>query len=434
MPHPIPPSNAHLGSSAGSPKPQHILLTDKGIKALKPTGKRRTVWMQGLPGLGLRITPKGTKSFIYKYGFNGRDRWITLGQYPKIKIRDILTLYADTHEKVQSGEDPACPNDKDNQTLEQVPTVRKFSEEYIENYAKAGKKSWQRDESILINHVIPAWGNRELNKVTRRDVIALLDSIVAKGHLVQANRTLAIVRRMFNYAIDRDVLENSPCFRVKPPSSEIPKDRYLSLDEISIFWQKLETAPLQEKTKLALKLMLLTLQRSSEVLGIKTSELDLQNATWLIPKERTKNKKPHFVPLSPAAIGIIEKLISQAGPEGYLFASDKGVGHFHSTSISHAVSRNLEYFGLNKFTPHDLRRTGSTLLAAFRVSRFDRDRILNHTDRSIGATYDVYNYMDEKSAGLNLWADIVLQCAHIKTPINLKEMQKSFKHQDYIEN
>ena len=106
MPH-EPPSNKGL---SGSPKSEYVTFTNKSIQHLKPIEKRRIVWAKGLKELGIRITPKGTKSFVYKYDIDGQDRWLTLGQYPKLKLAEALKKYGEALEKVEEGNDPAKEN------------------------------------------------------------------------------------------------------------------------------------------------------------------------------------------------------------------------------------------------------------------------------------------------------------------------------------
>lgn len=399
---------------------------------MKPSEKRRVVWAKGLQGFGIRITPKGTKSFVYKYDVDGQDRLLTFGQYPKLKLAAALTKYAEALAKVEAGEDPSEEQVRINAENRKALTVSQLKEDYIEKYAKPRKRSWQEDDRILEHDVLPKWGNRKVSKVSRKDVIELLDSIVARGAPVQANRTLAVIRRMFNFAIDRDVLETSPCHRIKPPSSETAKDRYLTLDEIKTFWNRLDGAPLEKQTIAALKLLLLTLQRCSEVAGMNKSELDLKAGTWMIPGDRTKNKSPHLVPLSPLARQIIAPLLKTADDDGYLFHGKGKAPHLTNSAVSRAVIRNLDHFGIAKFTPHDLRRTGSTQLAAFKVPRFDRDRILNHTDQTIGAVYDVHEYEEEKRAALELWSDVVKAAAGSKGRVNTKKIKSRLKYPDYL--
>lgn len=429
--HSDPSSKPEKGSPSGSPK--SIAFTDKSIKSLQPTDKRRVVWARGLAGLGIRITPKGTKSFVYKYDIDGQDRWMTLGQYPRLKLAEALRKYGEALEKVQAGEDPAKDAVRSNRMHGKTLTVRQLADDYIEKYAKPRKRSWQEDRRILDHDVLPAWGSRNAAKIARGDVIALVDGIVARGAPVQANRTLAVVRRMFNFAVERDLVEFSPCHGVKPPSPESSKDRYLTLNEIRDFWNSLYTAPVTKRMKHAFRLLLATLQRSSEVIGMNAAELDMKNSTWIIPGTRTKNKQAHLVPLSPLAMGVIEELLDDMGDDGYLFPSEGRGDHMTSAALSRAISRNLDHFGLVKFTPHDLRRTGSTQLAAFKVPRFDRDRLLNHTDRTVGAVYDIHEYQEEKRAALTLWAEVIARSVASSESVDANALRAAIRYQDYFD-
>lgn len=147
-------------------------------------------------------------------------------------------------------------------------------------------------------------------------------------------------------------------------------------------------------------------------------------AAWIISATCTKNKRAHLVPLSPLAARIVAELIEDADDDGFLFPGKGSGDHLTNASLSRAIARNIDYFGLTKFTPHDLRRTGSTQLAAFKVPRFDRDRVLNHTDRSVGAVYDIYEYQDEKRAVLNLWADVVERSAAANGSVEVRKLRK----------
>jgi hypothetical protein len=173
LPHEIPLSK---GSPSGSPKTEFILFTDKGIQALKPSTGRRIVWAKGLKGFGLRITPKGTKSFIYKYDIDGKDRWLTLGRYPKLKLAEALKKYGEALEKVDAGEDPAEENVQLNIKNRNALTVRQLADDYIEKYAKPRKRSWKEDERILNHDVLDRWGTSKVSKITRRNVLDLLDN------------------------------------------------------------------------------------------------------------------------------------------------------------------------------------------------------------------------------------------------------------------
>ena len=164
-------------------------------------------------------------------------------------------------------------------------TVADLCNEYIERHAKVKKKSWKEDQRILNKDIIPGWNRRKASDIKRKNVIDLLDNIIERGATIQANRTLAVIRRMFNFAIEQDILEFSPCNGVKAPAKENIKDRVLSGEEISILWNQLDECKSMDRAiALSLKLMFITGQRKIECLHLKHSEID-NSGWWTIPKE-----------------------------------------------------------------------------------------------------------------------------------------------------
>ena len=146
---------------------------------------------------------------------------------------------------------------------------------YIERYAKLCKRSWHEDQRILEKDAIPRWRHITAKDITRRDVVALLDDIVDRGSPIAANRTLACVRKMFNYGVERSIFETSPCVAVKAPSKENRRDRVLSEDEIRAFWEGLERTTISIPIRYALKLQLVTAQRKGEVIAAEWPDFDL---------------------------------------------------------------------------------------------------------------------------------------------------------------
>ena len=157
---------------------------------------------------------------------------------------------------------------------------------------------------------VPAWRGTKAHGLTRHHVSALLERIVTRGAPIQANRTLAVVRKMFNFAISRGVIEVSPCLGVAMPAKENQRDRVLSDAEIIAFWKGIVHSGISEEVQLALKLQLVTAQRKMEVSSAEWKEYDLEQAIWTIPKDRAKNGRASRVPLSPLAVQIVTRLTS----------------------------------------------------------------------------------------------------------------------------
>lgn len=384
-------------------------FTEIFVRNLKPQAKPYTVRESG--GFSLRIRPSGVKSWIFTYDFLGQRRNLTLGVYPNLSLKAARSAHTEARELLAQGVDPAEQKQAAAQAkkLQRViearePTVAALVAEYLENHAEPKKKSWPEDQRILYKDVVPAWGHRKARDITRRDVVTLVDGIARRGAGIAANRTLAVVRRMFNFAIERGILDLTPVSHVKPPAKENRRDRVLNAAEILAFWEQLETTPMSQSIRLALKLMLATGQRKGEILNTQWPDVDLEAGWWTIPAERAKNGVLHRVPLNATALAILRELQALNLPRPWLFPSPCAGGKKPITamSVDHAI-RRCDFDGLAHFTPHDLRRTVATTLGALGFNRLIQDKVLNHVDRTVGGIYDRHSYDKEKQQALDAW-------------------------------
>jgi integrase len=220
-----------------------------------------------------------------------------------------------------------------------------------------------------------------------------------------ANRTLAVVRKMFNFAVGRDIVSVSPCLSVRAPAPEQQRDRVLTVDEICALWHALEGAKMMsEGSKLALKLQLATAQRKAEIVTAAWNEIDLTEKWWTIPPEKAKNKLPHRVPLSPLALELLQAAKNITGDSPWVFPSPQTDRHITPEAVDHALRRpGLEALGFT-FVPHDLRRTAASHMTGMGISRLVVSKILNHVERGVTAVYDRHSYDREKRQALEAWA------------------------------
>jgi len=378
-------------------------MTDTGVRNLKAKAQRYEVWEDGRTGFGMRVSPRGRKTFQFMYWHHSKARRMTLGIYGEITLAEARVKYAEAKKALTQGRDPAAETVEQRKAERDAETVADLVELYLEKWARPRKRSAAEDERILRKEIVPAWGNRKAKDVRRRDVIALLDGIVERGAPIQANRTLACVRRVFNWAIERDLLDASPFVRIKAPAPENRRDRALSDDEIATFWKGIDKARMSETIRLALKLQLVTAQRKGEIIASEWDEFDRENALWVIPASKAKNNEQHAVPLSPLALDVLDAIEANASGSRYLFPSPRGDQPVAGPSVDHAVRRNRDQIGVGDWTPHDLRRSAATRMAALGVDRLVLSKVLNHVDRSVTGIYDTHRYVDEKRAALERW-------------------------------
>lgn len=422
-------------------------LTDTAIKNLKPKKAKYFIhgdMSNGRHGFAICIYPastkypSGTKSWFFIYRFKGKRCFLPLGKYPTMSLADASREFEKHWQVFASGKNPTTVEEDKKIELEAAPTVKKLAEEYIERHAMANKKSWLEDQRILEKEVYPAWGKKKAHDITKRHVIDLLDKVVDRGSPQTANNIFKIIRKMFNWAVEKDRLKISPCLGVKAPASTIAKDRALNAAEIKLVWNSLDNpdVSMTVEVRKAIKLILLTAQRPGEVSGMHTQEID--GNWWTIPAERSKNKKAHRVYLPPLAQEIIADAIAEAKAareraevkkaweggqdnkaikilkdnkySGYIFPcphhkKDKPIERH---AFSKALKRNesedgSSTLGITTFTPHDLRRTAASFMAESGEMDEVIDAVLNHSKQGIIKVYNLYRYDKEKQQALEAW-------------------------------
>lgn len=372
-------------------------LTEKSIKRLAtPSTGHVIAWDSELPGFGLRTTANGVKSFILNYrNEDGVQRRLTIGRFPTLSPTAARLRARELKAKVELGSDP----------LEAKRTRRgemSFGE-LVDLFARRSlvtqKRGYER-ERYLRQDAIPWFGaNTKALDVKRRDVILLVEG-KAVASPIAANRLLSSIRRLYNWAIEQDLLEANPTTLVKRPGAEKSRDRVLSEDEIHTFWERLNTTQrMSEAVRVALRVLLITAQRPGEVCSMEWPELDLKRRWWELPREKTKNDRVHRVPLTALAV---EQLERQPRGDRWVFPSVKRKS-LRVLALSAALRHNQQHFGLERFTPHDLRRTAASHLGSVGVERFHISKVLNHAEREITGVYDRYSYDKQKRRALQRW-------------------------------
>ena len=405
-------------------------FTDADIRNLK-TDKRLQDQLEG-DGFGIRVYGTGAKVFFYAYTFDGKRRFLNLGAYdPKFETigldgKKIGSLayhrqkYVEAKNKLNKGIDPLLEKDMEKAERKRTPFVSDFIDEFIKSYAKKKTRGWKETERALKAELLLAWKNRKMNDIKRRDLTLLLDDIADRGAPVMANRLLAYTRKMFSYAVQRDVIEINPFSGMERPNTEKSRERFLTEQEIKTLWENLPSAVMSDPIRNALKLILITGQRPGEVIGLHRREIDEAGRWWTIPEQRSKNKLAHKVYLTDLAQEIIGE------KDGYIFESPQRtevIGNAEPIPSSYEVrtmtycikkslphtpeSQVVDILKVAHFTPHDLRRTVTTCMASMGIAGDVIDRVQNHISeqkKGVRHVYDRYDYAKEKQQALEAWS------------------------------
>ena len=396
---------------------QEIPCTDKTVQHLKPKSKRKTYWFKGLDGFGIRVSPKGSKTWIYTFRIDGRLRRMTIGRYPKMSLAEALEAYSKALDKKQKGIDPAFEKVEKNHFEFRAKTVEELFETYIEYCKSMGKKSWKREYNEINRDIIPKIGKMKVHHVKKKHLVPIFSHMIMVRNAPQGARHLfAYTRRMFNMAIMWDLIEVSPCTPIKLNISPNKRERHLSPKEIYHFWHSLENVNTVPVVRLALKFMLCTASRGIEVREMEWKHLDEKECVWVIPK--TKNSRMHRVHLSKLATSIIKEVKLYTSECDFVFGASKSplppkkkssdLQPFFRTSFCKTIRKLRKDDVFNEpFVPHDLRRTATTLVTAMGCPRYWAKLLLNHTDHDITGVYDQYAYDWEKKKGLEILGNTI---------------------------
>ena len=381
-------------------------LTVKAIEGIKTSAVRREIPDGEVRGLYLQVFPSGKASWSLRYRFGGRTRKLTIGPSPEIGLKDARDLARRAHVTIAGGEDPAAQKQA-SKVNARIPVDRDLIErvaaQYLARHVKALSDTTKQEVSRILNkEIIPAWHGRRLSQITRADIHELLDSIIDRGTPVAANRTLAWLKGMCNFAIERGIIEASPCARIKPPTVETARDRVLSDLELKAVWQAADA--LGWPYCGFIQLLILTGQRRNEVADLTWREIDFDNRLWTLPAARAKNDVEHTIPLSDLAVEILRAVPRIDGDYVFTITGRRPIqGH-------HVIKRRIDALMPPDIAPwvvHDIRRTVASGMARLGVNLPVIEKILNHVSGSFGGIVGVYqrhSFDAEKRIAMQTWA------------------------------
>jgi integrase len=405
-------------------------LTVQSVERLKADPAKRLEVPDGLlPGLYFVIQPSGARSWAVRYRHAAKPRKLTLGPFPALDLGTARARARQALQHAARGADPAAAKQEALRTARDDrpdrDSVAVIAERFLERHTRAKNKARTIDavERTFRKYVLPEWGSRRVQDVSRRDIVHLLDTIVDAGKPIAANRALADIRKFFNWCLDRSILDASPCVRIQPPATSKTRDRVLSDNELRLIWKAAERIGTPFGS--VVQLLMLTAQRRDEVSGLRRAELKAGGELWTIPAARTKNGRAHDVPLIEAAQAIIASVPRMAGSEfvftttgktaisGYSKAKERLDGVMLDIARDDAIERgdHPEKVTIEPWRLHDLRRTAASGMARLGFPVHVIESVLNHVSGQVSGVTAIYNrhsYLPEKRRALEAWAAHVM--------------------------
>ncbi len=376
------------------------VLTARAVAAAKPGPARQEIADAGQPGLYLVVQPSGAKSWAVRYRFDGRTRKLTLGPVGAVSLATAREKARAATGLLEKGVDPTDA-ERQAEVAERerkAATVAAMAAEFIERYARRRNRTWRETEANFRRYVTPAVGEKPITELRRRDVLRIVDGLVDTGRPYAAVQTLAAVRKLLAWCLEREIVETNVAAGIKTPVRLQPRERTLFDDEIKSLWQ-VATAGHYPFAPYV-QLLLLTGCRKGELAGLQWSDIDVGGRLITIPSERYKTGIAHAVPLSAQAMGVIAALPKFDGP--YVFSTTGGAKPISGfTQMKAHFDRKLPE--PLTYTLHDLRRTVRTGMSRLKIPPHIAERVLGHVQRGIERHYDHWHYLDEKRAALEAW-------------------------------
>lgn len=415
-----------------------IKLTALAVSRISPPPKGQVDYFDtSMPSFGVRVSVAGSRTFFVMTRLHGKLARLSIGKAkanddaPGISLAEARRMAGEWTELVERGIDPRQLKNQEKRENEDRAknTFRTVGERFMTQYVEPRLAANTRREyrRVLEGSDTAQWADRPITAIARADVRAVLDGIVERGSPSAANSTLRYLSKFFNWCADKDLLDIPPTDRLRAPAPKSIRERTLSEAEVAEVWHAIENAA-DQFTDL-FKLLLLTGQRRSEVGGmrwVELSNLDGDEPTWEIPSTRTKNKRPHLVPLAPPAATLVTGR-PEVDDAGYLFTT---TGETPLSGFSKAKRRVDEWIaverakaGLAPMTPwtlHDLRRTMVTMMNEhLEIPPHVVEACVNHISGSAKAgVAGVYNraiYLRERREAFNAWGEFVVRLTDMQS-------------------
>jgi integrase len=361
-------------------------LTELFVRKAKPQADAYLIWDTQQRGLVLRVQPTGKKSWNTIYSRHGRARWLYLGDANAIGLSDARKLAAKAMLAVAEGNDPAA----EKRAERSAGTFTDLATKYVELYAKKNNKSWAQADALVRRHAIARWGKLQASSITRGDVKQMMVRIHSPS---VANQTLAAVSAIFSWGMKQETVAANPCKLVERNESK-SRERVLSTSELPKFWQAF--GDLDPVRGAALKAILLLGQRPGECQNMRREHL--KDGWWEMPGgpiadiwPGTKNGRAHRVWLPKPVQALLNDGAADNGI-GFVFAGQRGGPVSHLDAAMRDICTRL---GIERATPHDLRRTHGSTITALGFGRDAMNRIQNHKEGGIADVYDRHHYEGE---------------------------------------
>ncbi len=396
------------------------ILTHRGVEALRPDVAAYRIPDLQCPGLAVRVAPSGLKTWDVAYRIRGAGigRRLSLGPFPAISLEAARERTSILTRAAKAGRDLIAEEKTAKVAAEGRTTVGQLIEVYL-NRKVRGRLRTSYEIEIRLKRILAPLKDRYAEEIHRRDLRAILDKVVDRGAVREAEKQRQLMRVLFRWALSQDLIENDPTAGIASYGSSPRRDRVFSAKEIKLLWTWLESCGIRPDYADALKLQLTIGARIGEVVGICPAEIDQETWLWTLPGIRSKNGRPRVTPLIGMARAIVQHRLKTTS-EGPLFRTENG-DPLTANSVSSLIANRRKEISIDHFTSHDLRRTVATGLVDLGFSLEVVAAVLGHEAggkdvRTLVRHYVRSDLVERKRQALQSWNDRLRQILFEKNP------------------
>jgi len=398
-------------------------LTDTQIKQAKPKAAEYNLSDGG--GLALRVKTNGTKIWLFNYytPLTKKRTNISLGTYPDVslgKARDERQVY---RSQLADDIDPAeyRKQQEANNTLAHSNTLENVYRQWLTTKQDKSASYLHRLTKALELHIIPALGDTPIHKINAPDTIKVLQPIAERQALETVRKLIRWLNEVMTFAVNTGLVHSNPLSGISKAfkAPKVENRPTIKPEELPDFLKTLGSAQITLTTRCLIEWLLHTMVRPGEAAGAKWAEINFETKQWVIPAERTKQRREHIVPLTNQTLAILDTIKPVSGHREYIFPSaHKPKGPINASSANMALKR-MGYKG--RLVTHGIRALASTTLNEQEFSQDVIEAALAHVDRnSIRATYNRAQYLEQRRVIMQWWSDHIEQCATGKMPVATK--------------
>lgn len=343
---------------------------------------------------------------MLRYRHGGKAKELSLGRYPDLPLVKVRKDAAEMRVAVAKGVDVAGTKRLTKLEAKNARTITQLADDYLKDLVKRGKS----DASIswhVSAYIKPKFGKRNIDDVRPREILSYFQDL-AEEKPSTARSVFGTLRRMYEFAVARQIVDFSPAATIKPHviASKAARERNLSADEVGKLLRELSNPDnsLTEAQQIAIRMLLWTLGRKTEVTEMHWSEYDAETGIWTLPEERAKNGRTHLIPLPSQAIAGLKRMKEIGCESTWVFPGKTGEKPMGETTLNERLTRSNR-LGIAHWRIHDLRRTGSTMLHEMGFQPHIIERALNHIQDGVGGVYNKAQWLDERALMLQQWAD-----------------------------